>query len=113
MTKSELKGNTYKTLRIVKGLSVEDIPAIRENILSQIEGIDGASMNETETSFDISNGQFILKPVQKRETIGKLVCGASYASFNGARIEYKDMDLHAEMCSFETSNATYSIHANI
>jgi hypothetical protein len=35
--KTELKGHKYKCLKTIKGLSVEDIPAIRKSITAQVE----------------------------------------------------------------------------
>lgn len=111
-SKQELRGRRYKCLRVVKGLSVEDIPAIRSSLKAQIDKIDGATMTETENSFDFNNGQFFLKPKQKREQIGILDCTKSFATFDGVRIEYRDME-NVFACCFETSNAKYAIHGVI
>lgn len=110
--KSELKGKRFKCLRIVKGLSLSDIPQMRENLQSQIDEIKGASMTETDTAFEVDNGQFFMKPVQEKEKIGILDCTRSFATFDGARIEYKDIS-NVFASSFETGNATYAIHATI
>jgi len=111
MTKSELKGKKYKCLRIIKGYAIEDIAEMSKNIYSQIEA-QGGRVTEDESGWSFGS-QFIMKPKQKREQIGLLDCTKSYADFDGVRIEYKDIDLHAGLCSFETSNATYSIHGLI
>ena len=110
--KKELKGKRYKCLRVVKGLSIEDIPTMREQLASQIKGIDGVSMMETPDGFEISNGQFLLKPKCNKETIGVLDCTRTFATFDGVRIEYSEMKNVFASC-FETGFAQYAIHATI
>jgi hypothetical protein len=111
-SKKELKGKQFKCLRIVKGLTIDDIPAMRESYKAQISGITDASMTETDTAFEFSNGQFVVKPKQEKETIGILDCTKSYAMFDGVRIEYTDMQDVFASC-FETTNAQFAIHAII
>jgi len=110
-SKASLKGRTFRALRVVKGATIEDIPAMRKSFEYQVASNPGAEMTETPTAFEFNNGQFVLKPIQPKETIGKLVCKATFAEFDGVRIEYTAMTLHANMASFETPNATYAIHA--
>lgn len=110
--KTQLKGKVFKCLRVVKGWAVEDTDDIRTNILKAIEDVPKVEMTETETAFELNNGQFFMKPKQKREQIGVLDCTRSYATFDGVRIEYKDMDNLWGSC-FETTNAKYAIHAFI
>jgi len=109
-SKKELKGSRYKCLRVIKGASVEDIPAMRKNIISQVEA-QGGKVTEDEKSWNFGN-QFLLKPVQKRELIGILDCIGSYATFNGSRLEYKNMQNVFAAC-FETDNAKFAIHGII
>lgn len=110
--KAHLKGKVFKCLRVVKGLAVEDIDGMRKEILKAIENIPEAKLTETETAFELNNGQFFLKPKQKREQVGVLDCTRSFATFDGVRIEYKDMGNFWGSC-FETDNAKYAIHALI
>jgi hypothetical protein len=111
-TKAELKGKRFKCLRILKGAGVEDIPAIRASLQKQIETIPGAVMTEDESAFTFNNGQFIFKPKQPKEKIGVLDCGPTFATFEGVRIEYKDIE-NVFACCFETNFAKYAIHAAI
>jgi hypothetical protein len=110
-TKSDLKGRTFYALRLIKGLAIEDIPLLRKDITEQIEA-QGGTVTENETSFCFGC-QVFMKPVQKREVKGKLICGASYATFNNSRIEYKDMTIHPGMSSFDTKNASFAIHSEL
>lgn len=110
--KTQLKGKVFKCLRVVKGLAVEDIDGMRKEILKALDNAPSLTMKETETAFHISNGQFFLKPKQKREQVGVLDCTRSFATFDGVRIEYKDMSNFWGSC-FETENAKYAIHALI
>jgi hypothetical protein len=107
ITKKSMRGRKFNVLRIIKGAAIEDIPTIRKNIKAAITGIPEAVLTETETSFELNNGQFFMKPKQKRETAGTLTCGATFADFEGCRIEYKDMILNDNF--FETGNAFYTI----
>ena len=113
MTKASLKGTTHKCLRIVKGLSIEDIPAMRKQLKQAEKDNKGAILTETNTSFEFNNGQFYLKPKQHRETTGFIVFGPSFAKFNGVRIEYKNMDLDGDYAIFETDNAKYSLQGKV
>ena len=109
LTKTNMKNKKYKALRVLKGASIEDIPAIREDFEKQAI-VAGASMLETEAGFEFDTGQFFLKPKNKKETIGILNCGASYAKFNDVRIEYTDINITDPIClNFETEYANYSI----
>ena len=112
-TKKSIKGKTFKVLRIVNGSSIEDIPAIRQNLQGQIENIDGATMEETETVWNFNNGQFVMKPACHRETLGFLKCGPSFAKFDGCRIEYKDMTIDSDFAIIETPFAKYAIHGTV
>ncbi len=67
--KTQLKNHKFKALRVVKGFAFEDIPQMRANLLSQIEGIPNATMNEDESGFHFSNGQFVLKPIDAIECL--------------------------------------------
>ena len=109
-TKSELKGKRYKCLRILKGYGLEDIPAMRKSIVSQVEA-QGGKVDETEDAWNFGC-QFIMKPKNKKETIGVLDCTKSFAAFDGVRIEYKDIENVFASC-FETKHAKYAIHAII
>ena len=112
-TKSELKGRKFKALRIVNGLSIDDIPAIRKNLQSQVDKIQGAKLTETDSAFELNSGQFFLKPVQPKEKIGVLECGSTFAEFDGVRIEYNNIELETPYNSFKTDNAVYAIHGEI
>ena len=109
-TKTELKGSRYRCLRIIKGASIEDIPAMRKNITKQVAE-QGGKVTEIKTAWNFGN-QFITKPKQPREKIGVLDCTGSYATFDGVRIEYKNMQNVFAAC-FETENAKFAIHAKI
>ena len=109
LTKTNMKNKKYKALRVLKGASIEDIPAIREDFEKQTI-VAGASMIETNEGFEFNTGQFFLKPKNKKETIGILNCRASYAKFNDVRIEYTDINITDPIClNFETEYANYSI----
>ena len=111
--KSTLLGRTFKALRINKGLSIEDIPEIRKRLLDQIKDIKGAIMTETDTAFEFNSGQFYLKPVTNKETLGKLVFGPSFARFNNVRVEYKNMMIDSDFSLIETENSTFALHSEI
>ena len=111
-TKSNLKGRKFRALRVVKGLSTEDIPALRANLKAQIEGIEGATMTETDSLFEFSNGQFVMKPKQPKELVGVVTFGPTYATFNNIRIEYKSITI-GKYADFETDYAHYSFHAEL
>ncbi|GAG14200.1 unnamed protein product, partial [marine sediment metagenome] len=49
-TKKSLKGRTFNALRIIKGASIELIPAMRKELQRKVDLIDGAVMTETETA---------------------------------------------------------------
>ena len=85
---------------------------MRASFLEQIKNVQGATMTETDTAFEFNNGQFLLKPKQPRETIGVLDCTKSFATFDGVRIEYKNIENVFASC-FETKNAQYAIHAEL
>ena len=112
-TKTELKGKKYRCLRILKGASIEDIDAMEENIKAQLkaQGYDFSDWISDETSWKFGS-QFIMKPKQKKEVVGVLDCTKSYATFDGVRIEYKNIE-NLFACCFETSNAKYAIHATL
>jgi hypothetical protein len=112
-TKKSLKGRTFNALRIIKGASIELIPAMRKELQRKVDLIDGAVMTETETAFEFNNGQFVCKPKQHKEQLGIIKFGPSYATFDGVRIEYKDIELDGAYMNFETSNANYSLHKEI
>lgn len=107
MKKAELKGKKFKTVRTVKGWSVEDIPLIRQTLQERIKDIPEAEMIEDENGFHFNNGQTFHKPVQAKELEGVLDCGPSFAKFEGVRIEYKNMNIDENV--IETENAIYKI----
>jgi hypothetical protein len=107
MKKSELKGKKFLAKRILNGLSIEDIPAIRKNLKSQIANIPEAEMIETETAFELNNGQFFRKPKEPKEKEGLLDCRPSFAKFENCRIEYKNMAIKGN--TIETEFAQYEI----
>jgi hypothetical protein len=111
-TKKSLKGKKFKALRVAKGLSVESIPRMRKAIQDSIKDIPEAILTETETSFELNNGQFWLKPKTKKETIGILDCIGSFITFENCRIEWKDFKPLGFSC-FETESFTYSIHEEL
>lgn len=113
--KTSLKGKTFACILTNKGSNIEDIPAMRELYETQlkeinaVQGKEVATMTETETAFEFNNGQFILKPVRPKTQKGKLVCGPSFATFEGVRIEYKDCEYNAETNTLETKNSIYAL----
>ena len=83
---------------------------MRDSFAKQIANIPGATMEETDEAFNFSNGQFVLKPKRKRETLGFLKCGPTFATFAGSRIEYADMTINSDFATIETEYSTFSIH---
>ena len=109
-TKKELHGKTFQAIRKSKGLGIESIPAMRESFLAQVAAYPEAEMTETDTAFEFNNGQFILKPTKSKESAGVMVCGSTFITFEGIRIEYKDITINSQ--GFDTNAATYIIKEN-
>lgn len=110
--KSELKGKRFKALRVNKGASIEDIPEMRRILQERVDAVDGAELTETDTAFEINNGQTFLKPKRHKEQMGILDCTKSYAMFNGERIEYTEL---VNVCpdNWDTKTSEFAIHGTI
>ena len=114
--KKDLKGKKFKCTRIASLASIEDIPGMREHFQKQIDKLDGATMTETVTAFEFSNGQFVLKPKHKKELAGVLDFTRSVVIFKHAdgqvRIEQSDIKIIDET-TIETSSAIYKIISEV
>jgi hypothetical protein len=113
--KKDLKGKKFECKRIAM-ISVDDIPGMRKHFQKQIDNIDGAEMTETETAFEFSNGQFVLKPKYEAMIVGVLICKSSMVLFKGTgfntRIEYADIKIIDET-TIETISAIYKIISEV
>lgn len=93
MTKKSLKGKTCKCLMVIRGKTIEDIPAMREAIKNAIKDKPETILNETDTTFELNNGQFWFKPRRHRETLGQITFSPTFVDFDGMRIEYKELKI--------------------
>jgi len=79
LSKSFMRGKTFNVLLTSKGMTIEDIPKLREEVITNSHG---EPVKETADAFVyINSGAFVRKPVRYRETRGTLECHASYALF--------------------------------
>jgi len=107
LTKKNLKNRSFKCLRTIKGLTVDLIPAIKQDLLKFCKD-NNLILTENEMLFEMSNGQFFFKPKQTKIVKDILVCKSTYCLFNDVRIEYKDINILSDT-SFDTNNAIYLI----
>ncbi|MFQ5330251.1 MAG: hypothetical protein ACE5D4_09740 [Thermodesulfobacteriota bacterium] len=106
--KSDLRKKKFRCTRVLHGLGSNEIPAMREALQKHVADLDELEMEETENSFGLSDGRFIMKPKLPKVTEGVLDCTRTFALFEDVRIEYREMKKFRDG-TFETDLAKYVI----